>query len=171
MSEGIAVSRGEVEALYERLHREAEAAGYHLNPDREFVFELIEGLLVNEKRYGYWACPCRLATGVREEDLDIICPCDYRDADLIEWGACYCALYVSDEVLRGEREVQPVPERRPPKGQRPQDKPTRAPAHPGAEPPLPVWRCRVCGYLCAREQPPAVCPICKAKRERFERFW
>ena len=27
-----------------------------------------------------------------------------------------------------------------------------------------------CGYLCAREQPPEVCPICKAKKERFERF-
>jgi len=171
MSEEIAVSREEIESLYERLHREAEAAGYHLNPDREFVFGLIEGLLINEKRYGYWACPCRLATGVKEEDLDIICPCDYRDADLAEWGACYCALYVSDEVLRGEREVRPVPERRPPKGRRPQDQPARAPARPGVEPPLPVWRCRVCGYLCAREQPPAVCPICKAKRERFERFW
>ena len=36
---------------------------------------------------------------------------------------------------------------------------------------LPVWRCRVCGYLCARETPPGVCPICKASRERFERFW
>jgi len=36
--------------------------------------------------------------------------------------------------------------------------------------PLPVWRCKVCGYLCAREQPPGICPICKATRERFERF-
>ena len=34
----------------------------------------------------------------------------------------------------------------------------------------PVWRCRVCGYLCARVEPPEVCPICKAKKERFERF-
>jgi rubrerythrin len=36
---------------------------------------------------------------------------------------------------------------------------------------LPVWRCRVCGYLCARDEPPGVCPICKAKKDRFERFW
>jgi ferredoxin-thioredoxin reductase catalytic chain len=35
---------------------------------------------------------------------------------------------------------------------------------------LPVWRCRVCGYLCARDEPPELCPICKAKKERFERF-
>lgn len=33
-----------------------------------------------------------------------------------------------------------------------------------------MWRCIVCGYLCAREKPPAVCPICKAKADRFEEF-
>jgi rubrerythrin len=34
----------------------------------------------------------------------------------------------------------------------------------------PVWRCKVCGYLCAMDEPPEVCPICKARKERFERF-
>jgi len=164
-------TESEVDALHKRLDREAEASGYHLNPDQEFTRGLVEGLLINERRYGYRACPCRLATGDKQEDLDIICPCDYRDPDLTEWGTCYCALYVSDEVLRGERKVQPIPERRPPEGQRPQDQAARASVRPGGEPLLPVWRCRVCGYLCAREQPPGVCPICKAKRERFERFW
>jgi len=33
-----------------------------------------------------------------------------------------------------------------------------------------VWRCVVCGYLCARKSPPPVCPICKAKKDRFEEF-
>ncbi|MBC7228421.1 MAG: ferredoxin:glutaredoxin reductase [Thermoflexales bacterium] len=164
------IPREKVEALYQRLYEEAEASGYHLNPDKEFTLGLVESLLINEARYGYWACPCRLATGDKQKDLDIICPCDYRDADLLEWGACYCGLYVSEEVLRGERPLQSIPERRPPEGQRPQERPARAPALSAAELPLPVWRCRVCGYLCAREQPPAVCPICKAKRDRFERF-
>ena len=171
MSEERVVSTEKVTALHERLRREAEASGYHLNPDDGFTQGLVEGLLVNEDRYGYRACPCRLADGDKEKDLDIICPCDYRDADLLDWGTCYCALYVSEEVLSGEREPQSIPERRPPEGERPQDRPTRAPAQPGLEPALPVWRCRVCGYLCARERPPGVCPICKAKRDRFERFW
>ena len=171
MSEETVVSAEKVDALYERLDREAEAFGYHLNPDQEFTRELVEGLLTNKGRYGYQACPCRLATGDRQKDLDIICPCDYRDADLADWGGCYCALYVSDEVLRGKREVQSILDRRPPEGQRSQDRPARAPDRPGGGPALPVWRCRVCGYLCARERPPGVCPICKAKRERFERFW
>ena len=94
---------------------------------------------------------------------------DFSDK-LLEWGACYCGLYVSEEVLRGERPLQSIPERRPPEGQRPQERAPRAPAVSVTQLPLPVWRCRVCGYLCAREQPPAVCPICKAKRDRFERF-
>jgi len=171
MSDEIAISPEQVDALYERLNREAEASGYHLNPDVEFTRGLVEGLLINEQRYGYRACPCRLAAGDKQKDLDIICPCDYRDPDLVDWGACYCALYVSDEVMQGERDVQSIPERRPPEGERPQDRPARPREQPGGQSAMPVWRCRVCGYLCAREKPPGVCPICKAKRERFERFW
>lgn len=159
----------EAQALYERLKREAEAAGYYLNPDIDFVLDLMEGLLINEKRYGYWACPCRLAEGVREKDLDIICPCDYRDADLDEYGACYCALYVSEEIARGERKPQPVPERRgtmpKPSGEKHKEELVGF-----TKSGIPVWRCKVCGYLCARPQPPLKCPICKADRDRFERF-
>lgn len=84
-----AVTPEEIDQLYEKLKREAEAGGYHLNPDVEMTKALVKGLLVNEKRYGYLACPCRLAAGQKEEDLDIICPCDYRDADVVEFDACY----------------------------------------------------------------------------------
>jgi ferredoxin-thioredoxin reductase catalytic subunit len=170
------ISQEEVDALYERLDREAEAAGYHLNPDVEFTKDLVRSLLVNENRYGYWACPCRLASGEKERDLDIICPCDYRDPDLLDWGACYCALYVSEEVLEGERELQSIPERRPPEGERAQETTTPAPPESGGtadegRETMPVWRCRVCGYLCARDRPPGRCPICRATQERFDQFW
>ena len=94
------VTPEEVEKLFTRLDKEAESAGYHLNPDRKFTFGLIEGMLVNERRYGYWACPCRLASGVKKEDLDIICPCDYRDPDITDYGTCYCGLYVSQDGAR-----------------------------------------------------------------------
>ena len=162
-------SQAEIDKLYERLNKEAEAGGYHLNPDFEFTKALIRGLLVNEQRYGYWACPCRLAAGKKVEDLDIICPCDYRDPDLNQYGTCYCALYVSDEVLSGEKKLQSIPERRPPAEERRkiEQKPVAASI---SSLPLPVWRCKVCGYLCAREEPPGICPVCKAKKDRFERF-
>src|SRR3972149_1314374 len=97
------ITQDMVNALYEKLKREAEEGGYHLNTDVDFTKDLVRSLLVNERRYGYWACPCRLASGVKGEDLDIICPCDYRDDDLNEYGACYCALYVSAEIVEGKK--------------------------------------------------------------------
>ncbi len=165
------VSQDEVDKLYERLKKEAEAGGYYLNPDIAFTKELVRGLLVNEGRYGYWSCPCRLASGKKEEDLDIICPCDYRDPDLTAYDACYCALYVSQAAIKGERKIHSIPERRPPPEERKKAKAKakKAPASISSLP-LPVWRCKVCGYLCAREEPPEICPVCKAKKDRFERF-
>jgi ferredoxin-thioredoxin reductase catalytic subunit len=167
MSDEVNVTSKEIDELYQKLKEEAEASGYHLNPDVEFTKDLVEGLLVNQKRYGYQSCPCRLAAGKKEEDLDIICPCDYRDEDLNEYGMCYCSLYVSEEILEGKKEVKPIPERRPPKEEREKQEEAAANISNLSQP---VWRCRVCGYLCARPEPPAKCPICKADKERFERF-
>ncbi|MDF1512257.1 MAG: ferredoxin-thioredoxin reductase catalytic domain-containing protein [Anaerolineae bacterium] len=158
-----------VEKLFNRLNRDAKSGGYNLNPDTDFTLGLVEGLLVNQDRYGYQACPCRLADGVRESDLDIICPCDYRDPDLVEYGMCYCALYVSDAVLEGTQEIHAIPERRPDTestDREPHEEELIGFTRQG----IPVWRCKVCGYLCAREKPPLKCPVCKADQDRFERF-
>jgi len=162
------IDNNEVDNLTKKLNQEAESSGYHLNPDTEFTKDLINSLLMNEKRYGYWACPCRLASGNKSEDLDIICPCDYRDADLNEYGMCYCALYVSKDVVEGKQNIQPIPERRPINNKRIIT--TVKSSKNISSLSKPVWRCRVCGYLCARDEPPEACPICKARKERFERF-
>ena len=104
----------EAERLYERLKPLQEKKGYRFNNDRERTIELLEGLLVNKERYGYMACPCRLASGNREADADIMCPCDYRKPDVAEFGSCYCNLYVSSEWNEGTIPRAYVPERRPP---------------------------------------------------------
>ncbi|MCU0800033.1 MAG: ferredoxin:glutaredoxin reductase [Candidatus Thermoplasmatota archaeon] len=166
----------EAATLRDRLEKDAKQSGYNLNPDKEFTVELARGLLVNESRYGYWACPCRLADGTAEKDNDIICPCDYRDKDLDEFGACYCALYVDDDIRDGKRQPMPIPERRPLEAERKKGGRSNEPGPISnalfglSGPKYPVWRCNVCGYLCARDEPPLVCPICKAKKDRFERF-
>jgi len=157
-----------IQEAYEEIKKDAGAGGYSVNPDEEFARGLVSGLMVNEQRYGYRSCPCRLAGGNMDEDVDIICPCDYRDQDVVEFGACYCALYVSRDVLDGKRQLTSIPERRPPRPLRKKGY-SAGPAGP-LQVPLPVWRCKVCGYLCARDGPPEVCPICKARKERFERF-
>jgi rubrerythrin len=110
--------------------------------------------------------------------LDIICPCDYRAPDLEDYGACYCALYVSEEIARGDKEEPVVPDRRWEEREA-QAAAEASSAASGAHEDqlvgwtaggLPIWRCKVCGYLCARERPPLKCPICKADRDRFARF-
>jgi len=176
MSERDATFEAEVNELYQRLDEEAEAGGYHLNPERELTTDLVRGLLINEKRYGYQACPCRLAAAKREQDLDIICPCDYRDPDLADWSACYCGLYVTQEVVEGKKKISSIPERRTMKDEKEKGASPATEAKPPTEGSIsialkyPVWRCKVCGYLCARLQPPEVCPICKVTKDRFERL-
>lgn len=160
----------EAEELLARLESAAESSGYHINPDRSFALGLCEGLLVNQERYGYMACPCRLASGDPDGDGDIVCPCDYRDNDVEEFGSCFCALYVGEEIASGRKSPAPIPERRPPRQEDRLTAPAEVSKPVPPSLPLPVWRCRVCGYLAARSGPPATCPICKASKERFERF-
>jgi ferredoxin-thioredoxin reductase catalytic chain len=164
------ISKEEVDRLFKKLNDEAESAGYHLNPDIDITKKLVKGLLINQNRYGYQSCPCRLASGDKEKDMDIICPCDYRDPDLDDYGTCYCALYVDQEILEGKKKVRSIPERRYKMKKNNSMEKMKKPEEEVSKSRYPVWRCRVCGYLCARENPPAVCPICKAKRERFEKF-
>lgn len=162
------ITKEGINKLYSKLKIEAESSGYHLNSDEEFTKDLIKGLIINEERYGYQACPCRLASGNKSQDLDIICPCDYRDPDLDEYDACYCALYVSKNILDGKKELNSIPDRRS------EDQKSILHKKNFNEKNLifskPIWRCKVCGYLCARDNPPEVCPICKVKKERFEKF-
>jgi ferredoxin-thioredoxin reductase catalytic subunit/rubredoxin len=163
------ITAEQIEQLFVKLTKEADSSGYRLNPEVEFTKDLVKGLLINTARYGYPACPCRLSTGKKQDDLDIICPCDYRDPDLTAFNACYCALYVSERAAKGEIQIKPIPERRPPPGKRLIPNANVASStFPKSS--IPVWRCKVCGYLCAREEPPEICPICKVKKERFERF-
>jgi len=74
---------------------------------------------------------------------------------------------VAGAVATGEQTVGSIPDRRPVGGKKADMEKKSSELK---TLPLPVWRCKVCGYLCARDAPPEVCPICKAKKERFERF-
>lgn len=170
-----------LEEAKRRAESDAKSRGYFLNPDTSFLNDLLAGLVENERRYGYPSCPCRIATGKFELDRDIICPCDYRDADVEEYGACYCALYVRKDIFEGKTPLNPVPERRPPQKQRaaisaagtPVSVSVKAAEKPDVEkkesgaPGMKLWYCKQCGYVALRDEPPYLCPICKAKKEMF----
>lgn len=158
----------------QRAESDAKNHGYYLNPDFQFLDDLLKGLMQNEDRYGYPLCPCRLSSGKFEFDKDIICPCDYRDPDIEEYGYCYCTLYVRKDVFEGKTPIHPIPERRP------AEKQLRAYTSSSdtltsekkvlthEKPSNKMWYCKQCGYVCFREEPPYVCPICKAKKEMFD---
>ncbi|MGO8806250.1 MAG: ferredoxin-thioredoxin reductase catalytic domain-containing protein [Candidatus Bathyarchaeia archaeon] len=169
-----------------RAEADAKTYGYYLTPQPDLLQGFLEGLKTNEERYGYPLCPCRLTSGNFEYDRDIICPCDYRDPDVAQYGACYCRLYVNKQVYESQN-LPEVPERRPPEKMARaygtqadttksasslgmQEKPPTA-ASAESKPQMTVkkklWYCKQCGYVVFREDPPYVCPICKAKRELF----
>lgn len=106
-------------------------------------------------------------------DRDIICPCDYRDPDVQEFGTCYCCFYV-DETAYERGAADPIPERRPQEKQMralmvagDEDNQEAAPGETEGVTEMTLHYCRVCGYVVFREEPPYVCPICRAKREMF----
>ena len=169
-----------LENIRRRAEKDAKSSGCYLNPDPEILKDLFGGLKRNDERYGYPSCPCRLASGRFEYDRDILCPCDYRDADVLEYGACYCTLYVRQDIVEGKTPSPHVPERRPLHKQErayeevpltPQQEPAVSRtivSTVGSPIPLKLWYCKQCGYLCYREEPPYLCPICKAHRELFD---
>lgn len=163
--ENINIEKQEIADLFNKLELINKKRNYYFNFDKTFTCGILEGLLVNQKRYGYMTCPCRVATKKKENDLDIICPCDYRDADVSQYGNCFCGLYISKEKSNNKIPTSPIPERRPNNkmliNKNMQEENTKEKKE------LPMWRCSVCGYLCARENAPDVCPICGAEKDRF----
>lgn len=92
----------------------ATKQGWVITPDASFLDLLVDGLMTNYNRYGYFSCPCRAAAGTREKDSDIICPCAYCVPDQAEFGHCYCGLYLTPAFASLGKKPQPLPERRPP---------------------------------------------------------
>jgi len=79
------------------IEKFAENREFQINPDKEKVNMLIEGVFECERNYGFKYCPCRLIEKDFEKDLKLICPCNflihetYKDKDD---GECWCGLFV-----------------------------------------------------------------------------
>lgn len=69
-----------------------------INPDRERVELLAEGILNNEDNHDFKYCPCRLASGNKEADVRLICPCNFKTQKTWqEKGECWCSLFIKDD--------------------------------------------------------------------------
>ncbi len=57
--------------------------GYRINPNREFVLRIIEGVIRKEGH-----CPCR-----KDVNDETLCPCD----EFVKTGVCRCGLFIKEE--------------------------------------------------------------------------
>lgn len=70
---------------------------FQVNPDADKVGLLLKGIFENEKNHGLKFCPCRLRTKDWEEDLKLICPCNFPIHETykgVKDGECWCGLFV-----------------------------------------------------------------------------
>ena len=73
----------------------AAKADFHLWDDKQAVSDLSNGVLENVRSNGAKYCPCRITSGEREKDLQLICPCNFKaQKTWKEYGECWCGLFV-----------------------------------------------------------------------------
>jgi len=82
------------EEFVEQSKKHAAENGFRLNPDEKVVGRIVNGLFMNEEKYGDKYCPCRRVTGNKEEDAKKICPCIWHKDEVIKDGKCFCGLFV-----------------------------------------------------------------------------
>jgi len=79
------------------IEKFSEGNQFQVNPDQEKVETLLEGIFNCEKNHGMKYCPCRLITKNFEDDLKLVCPCNFRIHEKYkdkEDGECWCGLFI-----------------------------------------------------------------------------
>ena len=79
------------------IEKFTEGNEFRVNPNPEKVEMLFDGIFANEGSHGLKYCPCRLATKDFDEDLRIVCPCNFLIHETYKGkddGECWCGLFV-----------------------------------------------------------------------------
>jgi ferredoxin-thioredoxin reductase catalytic chain len=79
------------------IEKLAEGQEFMVNPDRARLETLFEGIFNNERNHGLKYCPCRLMTKEFEEDLKIVCPCNFLVHETykgLDKGECWCGMFI-----------------------------------------------------------------------------
>jgi len=85
------------EKFLEAIEKFTRNNEFQVNPDKEKVKMLLDGMFNNEQNHGLKYCPCRLITKDFADDLKLVCPCNflihetYKNKDD---GECWCGLFV-----------------------------------------------------------------------------
>jgi ferredoxin-thioredoxin reductase catalytic subunit len=83
-------------ALYEGV---VAPLGFKFSPDEELVDFLLEQECKLEMDHGAPYCPCQARTGVRADDMQIVCPCiPWHREHFDAMKRCWCGLFVHTDV-------------------------------------------------------------------------
>jgi ferredoxin-thioredoxin reductase catalytic subunit len=87
------------ESLHYLFERVVDPLGYKFTPDEELADFLLEQEVKLEQDHGAPFCPCQGRTGVRAEDMLIVCPCiPFHRAHFDTMKRCWCGLFVHKDV-------------------------------------------------------------------------
>jgi len=87
----------EKEDFTKAIEKFTEGNEFQVNPDRQKVEMLLDGLFNNERNHGLKYCPCRLMTKDFVEDMKLVCPCNFLIHETYKGkddGECWCGLFV-----------------------------------------------------------------------------
>lgn len=82
------------EEILKNADKYAKQVGIKLNPDKQQTGIIAQGLMKNKKEKGATYCPCRIVTGNKKKDEEIICPCVFHRGEIELEGHCRCLLFV-----------------------------------------------------------------------------
>ena len=89
------------DSFIELLDDFARDKEFELNPDTEFMRQIVDGILMNESATGLKFCPCRLRTEDLSYNLTLLCPCNFGIQETYATqGRCWCGLFTKrDQVV------------------------------------------------------------------------
>lgn len=74
----------------------AEEKEYMLNPDKERVKKVVEGMTKNYIEYKKYYCPCKQSHPLNTE-TDVTCPCPDLEREVENDGNCNCRLFFREK--------------------------------------------------------------------------
>jgi len=73
--------------------------GYKFTLDEEMIDFLLEQQVLLERKHGSPFCPCQGISGIREQDMKIVCPCiPYHRRHFAMMQQCWCGLFIHQDV-------------------------------------------------------------------------
>lgn len=87
------------EALRYLFERVVRPLGYRFTPDAGLADFLLEQEVKLEREQGAPFCPCQGRSGVRAEDMKVVCPCiPFHREHFDRMKRCWCGLFVHEDV-------------------------------------------------------------------------